>query len=174
LFGLGSAANNYANGDTGAAMADLAGVGVDVAAVLVPCVPTVGAATNATRRVGGKIADAASDARATNRIVSFDDAATSAANRLGFDPSDVTVTDGVADVPIIFTSSVSPSDITRVTRTLQEQGVSSVRINSGPIINETITPRLARVADEGRTFMGFNVVRTGDPENMFVLERSLQ
>lgn len=111
---------------------------------------------------------------ATNRTVTFDDAATSAANRLGFDPFDVTVTNGVADVPIIFTSSVSPSDITRVTRTLQEQGVSSVRINSGPIINETITPRLARAADEGRTFMGFNVVRTGDPENMFALERSLQ
>ena len=81
---------------------------------------------------------------------------------------------GVADIPIIFTSKVSPRDLTAVTNALKNQGVKSVRINTGPIINPSITSRLENAADTGKSiFGGFKARRTNNTENPFVLERGL-
>ncbi|MEJ2044513.1 MAG: polymorphic toxin-type HINT domain-containing protein [Reinekea sp.] len=105
--------------------------------------------------------------------VKFGDDAARAADRLGFDPADVAIKNGIADIPIIFTSKFSPSDITKVTQALRSQGATSARINTGPIINDKITSRLQSAYESGKNFVGFSVTKTGNPENMFVLERAL-
>ncbi|MDM3871864.1 RHS repeat-associated core domain-containing protein [Porticoccus sp. W117] len=104
----------------------------------------------------------------------FDDAATSAAGRLGFDPADVVVKNGIADIPILFTSKVSLKDLTTVTNALKSQGVNSIRVNTGPIINPSIVSRLEKAADTGKSvFGGFRATRTNNPENLFILEKAL-
>ena len=58
---------------------------------------------------------------------------------------------------------------------LEGQGAKSVRVDSGPFINtplaQDLRRRVARAADEGRTFLGFSVRRTNDPLNEFILEK---
>ena len=78
--------------------------------------------------------------------------------------------DGVAEIPIIFTSKVSPRDLTAVSNALRDQCVKSVQIYTGPIISPSITSRLENAADtEKLIFGGFRARRTKNPEKQFVL-----
>lgn len=87
--------------------------------------------------------------------VKFDEDTTLAAGRLGFDAADVSIKSGVADIPIIFTSSVSLRDISKVTMALKSQGATSAKINTGPIINDTISSRIEAAYKSGRKFSWF-------------------
>jgi hypothetical protein len=104
----------------------------------------------------------------------FNTAETAAANRLGFFPEEVLVNNGVAEVPIIYMSEVSLSDITIVSNALKTNGVNVVRINSGPIINASITARIQQAYDAGKTFLGFAITKTNNSGNAFILEKILK
>jgi len=108
-----------------------------------------------------------------NDCFEFDEVTTAAANRLGFDPSDAKLLDGEAQIPIILTDTVSLRDLNSVMSILRQQGAKSVKLDTGPIINPSITNRLNNAVAENRKFIGFNVIKTNDPNNMFILKREL-
>jgi RHS repeat-associated protein len=103
----------------------------------------------------------------------FSENATAAANRLGFYPSEVSISNGVADIPIMFTSEVKLSDISTVAGSLKSAGATSMKVNTGPIINTSISSRIQSAYDQGKSFLGFNITPTGDPNNMYILEKAL-
>jgi len=105
--------------------------------------------------------------------INFSESARASANKLGFDPDDVVIKGGVADIPIIFTSEVKLSDISKVTKSLKSSGATSAKINTGPIINGSVSSRIEKAHNSGKTFLGFNIKKTGDPDNMFILEKAL-
>jgi RHS repeat-associated protein len=105
--------------------------------------------------------------------VKFTQAEAAAANRLGFFGEEVAINNGVADVPIMYMSVVKPTDITTVFNVLRSHGALSIRVNSGPIINSTISSRLESAFNLGKDFLGFKIIKTGDPNNAFILTRGL-
>jgi hypothetical protein len=104
----------------------------------------------------------------------FDSATSAAANRLGFTTDEVVINNGVANISIIFTSEVRPSDITAVSNSLLSQGVQTIEINTGPIINSSIVNRLESATQSGRKFIGFDVIKTNNPKNMYILKKELE
>ncbi|GGH31459.1 RHS repeat-associated core domain-containing protein [Sphingobacterium alkalisoli] len=105
--------------------------------------------------------------------VIFDKIATAAAHRLGFFPEEVVIQNGIAEIPITYMTSVKFSDITLIFNALKTNGATSVTINTGPIVNHGITPRLLNAVKKGVEFMGFKVTQTGNPNNMFMLSKEL-
>ena len=105
--------------------------------------------------------------------VKFSEEATAAVNKLGVPVEVISVTNGVADLPIYYMTKASVSDLNIVFRELKSLGATAVRVNSGPIINPTITQRLTQAAASGSTFLGFDVTATGDANNMFILTKKL-
>jgi len=184
IFGRGAGAGaGAAAGATDDAAALAAGATDDAAAV------AAGAADDAAAVVAGTADDAAAaaagaadDAAAGVANLSddvirgrlnFNAGSAQAANRLGFDPSDIVINNGTADIPIIFTETLARADLNTIYRVLQNAGVRAVRINSGPVINGRLAGLLDRLYEGGRSFMGFTIQRTGDPMNMFILTKSL-
>jgi hypothetical protein len=86
--------------------------------------------------------------------VEFDDATAAASNRLGFDADDVAIKNGVAELPIIFSTTLSRDDGVAVERALQSQGATSFLVNTGPIINSRITRILEHRLGKNDTYMG--------------------
>jgi hypothetical protein len=107
------------------------------------------------------------------RGVVFDKVATASSQRLGFFPEDVVIQNGIAIVPIIYMSSVKPGDISAVSNALRENGAMSMAINSGPVINSTLSSRLLNAANKGVEFCGFKVIATSIPDNTFILTKNL-
>ncbi|WKN43943.1 RHS repeat domain-containing protein [Tunicatimonas pelagia] len=106
--------------------------------------------------------------------ITFSESATKAAENLGFYPSDIAIKNGVAEIPITWSSNFKPSDIRLVLESLRSLGATKVIVNSGPIINtEKLLPFLNKLYEMGRTYQGFKIVKTGNPNNMFILEKTL-
>jgi RHS repeat-associated protein len=104
----------------------------------------------------------------------FDDAATKACENLGFYPSDIMLKKGVAEIPITYSTTFDPSDIAKVSETLKNAGATSLKINSGPISNtEKLLPFLEKLSGSGRKYQGFTITKTGNPDNLFILEKGL-
>ncbi|EDM35226.1 hypothetical protein PBAL39_13377 [Pedobacter sp. BAL39] len=126
-----------------------------------------------SRPVIGKVTVKNAGANVSMGNVSFGSLASKAAERLGFFAEEVSINGGVADIPIIYMTKVTSSDLTAVSNALRENGATAMRINSGPIINKSISGRLSQAAKQGKEFMGFKVTETGNSENMFVLDKKL-
>lgn len=77
------------------------------------------------------------------------------------------------DIPIIFTSKVKPTDIRKVTDALRANGATSARNNTGPIVNHRISSRIRKAYEAGKSFIGFDIKKTGDPMNMYILKKAL-
>ncbi|MEW7289626.1 DUF6443 domain-containing protein [Aquimarina sp. 2304DJ70-9] len=105
--------------------------------------------------------------------VKFSNSAKAAASRLGFDPSDIAIVNGQADIPIIWSEKFNSVDIDLVAKTLRSAGANTIRVNSGPITNTNLRVFLNKLFVAGRTYKGFRIIRTNNLNNMFILEKGL-
>lgn len=105
--------------------------------------------------------------------VKFDDATQAAARNLGFEDNDIAITKGVAEFSITYLSVVSRRDFKLVEDALKAQGATAAIVNTGPIRNPTIKARIEYKLERGMSFMGFNITKTGDELNNYILDREL-
>jgi YD repeat-containing protein len=85
--------------------------------------------------------------------------AAQAANRLGFNLSDVNINNGVAQIPINFTQTISGQDVSVVRQYLQSQGATTAVINTGPVINPQLIRALQNSQLIGRLLNGIAQVQ---------------
>lgn len=79
----------------------------------------------------------------------------------------------MADIPIWWTSKVTPTDISTVSNALRANRATSIRVNAGSIVNPTIYNRIQKAYESGKSFVGFTITKTNDPNNMFILTKGL-
>jgi Pretoxin HINT domain len=96
-----------------------------------------------------------------NNCIQFSAQANAAARRLGINASDITVNNGVANISIIQTRNLRFSDFDTLRSDLRANGASSVNINTGVVKNQRINDLLSRAVQQGTSFRGLNVFRTG-------------
>jgi RHS repeat-associated protein len=105
--------------------------------------------------------------------VMFDPDAAKAAENLGFYASDISVSNGTANIPITYSTKLNIKDMNIVSERLKSLGVDKISIGSGPITNSKLAPFFDKLYQSGRTYQGLNVIKTNDPGNMFILEKNL-
>lgn len=101
--------------------------------------------------------------------VVFTQAERAAANMLGFFPEHVVITDGVAEIPIIYMENARPGDVKAVISALKNNGAKFARVNSGPIINPKLLQKFESLHRMGQYRFGLKIYKTNDPGNMFIL-----
>jgi RHS repeat-associated protein len=104
--------------------------------------------------------------------VRFSPQATQAAHQLGFYAEDISVVNGVAEVPITYMSSASIAHIGVLKSSLKALGAKSMRIYTGPIVNPGLSERIEAAFNAGKTFAGFNITR-GAEQKSFILQSGL-
>jgi hypothetical protein len=80
-----------------------------------------------------------------------------AGHLLGFDPAEVPIVEGVAQVRIRYTHLVRDPDIRRVKQALRARGARSAVVYSGPVEKEALAQLLRRLEARGRPFHGGRV-----------------
>jgi methyl coenzyme M reductase subunit C len=80
-----------------------------------------------------------------------------AGHGLGFDPTQVPIVNGVAEVSIVYTGALNPHDIRRVKDALRARGARSAIVHSGPVENEDLAAVLHQLQERGRPFYGSRV-----------------
>ncbi|KRB56716.1 hypothetical protein [Flavobacterium sp. Root186] len=60
-----------------------------------------------------------------------------------------------------------------VSQSLKSLGVERISIDSGPIIHKTLPQFLEKFYQSGKQFQGLDVIKTGNPKNMYILQKDL-
>lgn len=105
--------------------------------------------------------------------VPFSESAKISATRLGVDMPEVSITNGVANVPIFYTYRLRAGDIKAIEATMKSAGAKTMRVFSGQFENGPLQKKIQDTYDAGKELFGYKIIKTGDPKNVFIFEKKL-